>query len=307
MIEVIIASDYRGVDLKNELLEDCKLTKDISLVDIGIESGSKLDYVDISKTLSDTMLSKPDNFSVILCGSGQGVAIALNRFSHIRAATCNSVADAINAREKLNANVLCMGSKHVNIDLAANIILAFTGTDFLPDKHNECVRKLSSNQTMHHKNSINLIVRAIIEYKDHILLTTATEDNKNFAQGLFFLPGGHVEHNEPTLLALKREIYEEMGLEFKDEQFVGALECSWDRKGSIYHEIDVIYKIQIDNLNLKFPPAALDHKFHQFVWKRIDELQELVILPHSLKEIIVNRDKKNKLFLSEMLKNKIGV
>lgn len=47
MIEIIVASDYRGVDLKSELLEDCELTKDISLVDIGIESGSKLDYVDI--------------------------------------------------------------------------------------------------------------------------------------------------------------------------------------------------------------------------------------------------------------------
>jgi 8-oxo-dGTP pyrophosphatase MutT (NUDIX family) len=104
------------------------------------------------------------------------------------------------------------------------------------------------------------------------------------------------------LLALRREIYEEMGIESKGEQFVGALECSWDRKGSIYHEIDVIYKVQIDNLNIDSPPMALDHKFHQFVWKKIDELQDLVILPHALKEIIANRGTKDRLFLSEMLK-----
>lgn len=118
-------------------------------------------------------------------------------------------------------------------------------------------KTLSSNQTVHYQNGVNLIVRAIIEYQDHILLTTTTKDNKNFDQGLFFLPGGHVEHNEPTLLALKQEIYEEMGLEFKNEQFVGALECSWNRKGSIYHEIYIIYKVQIDNLNIDFPPTAV--------------------------------------------------
>lgn len=302
MIEVIIASDYRGVKLKEELLSNDELSKKISFTDIGIHDGSKLDYIDISKKLSDNLLFNQNGLATIICGSGQGVAIALNRFTHIRAATCNNVADAINAREKLNANVLCMGSKHVNLELAADIILAFNGADFLAKKHSECVKKLSSNQTVHHKHGVNLIARAIIEYQDHILLTTVTEDNKNFDQGLFFLPGGHVEHNEPTLLALKREIYEEMGLESKNEQFVGALECSWNRKGSIYHEIDIIYKVQIDNLNINFPPMALDHKFHQFVWKKIEELQDLVILPNALKEIIAHRSTKDRLFLSEILK-----
>jgi ribose 5-phosphate isomerase B len=190
MIEVTIASDYRGVKLKEELLRSDDLSKKISFTDIGIDDGSTLDYIDISKKLADNLLFNQNGLATIICGSGHGVAIALNRFTHIRAATCNNVADAINAREKLNANVLCMGSKHVNLDLAADIILAFNGTDFFATKHSECVQKLSSNQTAHHKNGVNLIVRAIIEHQDHILLTTATEDNKNFAQGLFFLPGG---------------------------------------------------------------------------------------------------------------------
>ena len=93
-----------------------------------------------------------------------------------------------------------------------------------------------------------------------------------------------------------------MGLESKGEKFVGALECSWDREGSIYHEINIIYKVYIDKLNINAPPVALDHKLQQFVWKKIDELQDLIILPHALKEIIANRSSKNNLFLSEMLK-----
>lgn len=302
MINIIIAADYRGVKLKKELLETDALSEKISFSNIGIEQGSTLDYVDISKKLSDTMLMDQNTLAVMICGNGQGIAMALNRFTHLRAAVCNTVADAVNAREKLDANVVCMGSKHVDTNLASEIIRAFTHTDFFAQKHAQCVQKLSAHQTIHHKNGVNLIVRAIIEHKDHILLTTATQDNKNFAQDLFFLPGGHVEHNEPVLQALKREIYEEMGLECKNEQFVGALECSWDRKGHIYHEIDIIYKIQIDHLDLTSPPKALDHQFHQFVWKKIDDIQTLTLLPHALKNIIDNKKTNKTLFFSEMLK-----
>lgn len=299
--KLFIACDYRGHDLKEQLLNNDSFNKHFDLVDLGIERGSRLDYIDISKTLAESIKLEPDAFGVMICGSGHGVAMALNRFNHIRAATCNNIIDAETVKEKLNANVICMGNKHVDCELAIEIILSFKKTIFRSQKHSECVNKLFSNQTAHHKNGVNLIVRAIIEFQDHILLTTATLENKNFDQGLFFLPGGHVEHNEPSLVALKREIFEEMGLETKDERFVGSLECSWDRKGSIYHEIDVIYKVNIDNLNLEKPPIALDHNFHQFVWKKIDEVQDLVILPHSLKTIIANRNTQERMFLSEMI------
>ena len=195
-----------------------------------------------------------------------------------------------------------MGSKYVDLDLAKEIIQAFSKTKFLSGKHSDCVKKLAVNQTGHQKDGVNLIVRAIIIHDNHILLTTPTEDNKNFSQGLFFLPGGHVDYNEPALVALKREILEEMNLECKNERFVGALECSWDRKEIIYHEIDLIYKVQIDNLSLHNPPLAMDHKFHRFVWKKIDELENLTILPHALKKIIANAENNRGLFLSEILK-----
>ena len=136
--------------------------------------------------MSDAILFKPDGFAIILCATGHGAVIALNRYAHIRAATCNNINDAINSREKLNANVLCMSSKCVDFNLAKKIINAFVNKSFLPGKHDKCLKKLAANQTAHHKNGVNLITRAIIEHQDHILLTTATIDNKNFAQDLFF-------------------------------------------------------------------------------------------------------------------------
>jgi RpiB/LacA/LacB family sugar-phosphate isomerase len=288
MIDITIASDYVGVDLKEKLLNDSELSKEIRFIDIGIERGSLLDYVDISKKLADSLLFNSDSLGIIICESGHGVAIALNRFTHIRATTCNNIIDAATTREKLNANVLCVGSKCLDLESAKNVIRAFIKTKFLSEKHGICVAKLHTNQTTHHKHGVNLIVRAIITHQDHILLTTTTDDNKNFAPNLFFLPGGHVEYNERALSALKREIWEEMNLEFYDEKFVGALECAWNREGSIYHEINIVYKIQIDHMNLEAPPIAVDHKFHKFVWKSLAELEGLPLLPVALKQIIYN-------------------
>jgi ribose 5-phosphate isomerase B len=300
MIDIAIASDYGGVDLKEKLLNDSELSKEIRFIDVDIERGSLLDYVDISKKLADSLLFNSNPLGIIICGSGHGLAIALNRFTHIRATTCNNIIDATTAREKLNANVLCMGSKYLDLDSAKNVINTFIKTKFLSEKHGRCVTKLYTNQTMHHKHGVNLIVRAIIIHQNHILLTTTTDDNKHFAPNLFFLPGGHVEYNERALSALKREIWEEMNLEFHDEQFVGALECAWNREGSVYHEINIVYKIQIDHMNLEAPPPAVDHKFHKFIWKSLAELESLPLLPVSLKKIIYNMEKGEGEFLSEM-------
>lgn len=302
MLEVIIASDYKGIELKREILKNDQLLAEISFTDIVINESSKLDYVDISKNLADFLLFNEQAIAIIICANVEGVAIALNRFTHVRAAICNNLTDAINAKEKLNANILCLAYEYLDIEIVKQMILAFSKAQFHSEKHGECVKKLAVNQTEHQKNGVNLIVRAIIIHDKHILLTTPTFDNKNFAQGLFFLPGGHVEHSEPSLQALKREILEEMNLTCKNEQFVGALECSWDRKGNLYHEIDLIYKVQIDNLDLNQPPLAVDHKFHRFIWKKIDELENLTILPHSLKKIIASAETNPGRFFSEMLK-----
>lgn len=301
--KIIYAADYRGVELKNKLVQQHNLT-DVEFEDIGIESGSVLDYVDISKKLAEKLRNSPDCLGVIICGSGQGVAIALNRFSHMRAVMCRTVEDALQTREKLNANVVCLGSRYTSEDEARKIIESFINGSFKTERHGACVQKLATNQTGHINEGVNLIVRAIIMHKGHVLLSTATKENSDFPQNLFFLPGGHVEYNESAIDALKREIMEEMNLEISNDiKFIDALECSWNRKSAIYHELDLVYRVEIDDLDLSNPPVSMDHKFHTFVWKSIDQLKELTILPEALKSIIEHSlDSNNKpKVLSQMI------
>jgi ribose 5-phosphate isomerase B len=254
---------------------------------LGIEDGSRLDYVDISKKLAERLRNTED-LGVIICGSGQGVAIALNRFTHIRAAMCRNVEDAVKVRENLNANILCLGSKNTSLDESFLMVEAFSNQNFKGEKHSFCVEKLSVNQTIHADNGINLIARAIIIQDGHVLLTTATKENKNFSSDLFFMPGGHVEYNEPAIDALKREIWEEMHLVVKKTEFAGLLECNWNKKGKMYHELNLVFNVEIDGLDIKKAPEAQDHNFHQFVWKHLSQIHNISLLPNGLKKIITS-------------------
>ena len=299
--KIIYASDYRGIELRKALVQKHNFST-YDFEDLGIEDASTLDYVDISKKLAERLRNTED-LGVMICGSGQGVAIALNRSTHIRAAMCRNVEDAVQIREKLNANVLCLGSKNTSLDDALLTLEAFSNQNFKGEKHSLCVEKLSVNQTVHADNGINLIVRAIIMQDDYILLTTATKENKNFPSDLFFMPGGHVECNEPAIDALKREIWEEMHLVAKKVEFAGLLECSWDKKGKIYHELNLVFKVEIDGLDIKKAPEAKDHNFHQFVWKHLSEIQSISLLPSQLKKIITSFPLQQIKYQSEMVRN----
>lgn len=286
--KVIFASDYRGVALREILVDKFQKLGSYNVIDIGIPSGSLLDYIDISKQLAEELRTNPQAIGVISCGSGQGVAIALNRYTHIRACVCRTLEDALRVREKLNANVICLGSKHNTPEESFLIVETFCNTSFKGGEHEPCVKKLDVNTTQHSKDGVNLIVRAIIIHENHILLTTATESNRDFAQNLYFLPGGHVDYNESSLEALHREIWEEMNLNIESSKYKGILECSWNRKGSIYHEINLVYKVKIKALDLKNPPISVDHSFQRFVWHPITALNNITILPQFLKPIIQN-------------------
>lgn len=301
--KVIYASDYRGIDLREDLVKR-GYNSGFEIIDLGIPKGSPLDYIDISMQLAEELRTKPEAFGVITCGSGQGAVIALNRYAHIRACACRTVDDAIQIRKKQNANVICFGSKHNTPEESAEMIEAFLNTPFVDEKYFACVKKLGSSSTNHVNEGVNLIVRAIIIHKDHILLSTPTESNRSFAKDLYFLPGGHVDYNEPGEVAIKRELLEEMNLHGESTALKGILECSWDRKGRIYHELNLVFQVEIENLRLDNPPTALDHGFQKFIWLPLEKLQEITILPEQLKPIILRavQNKEALPFYSKMMK-----
>lgn len=305
--KIIFTCDYNGIELCEALV---KQTEQLSLdvKNIGIKTGSSLDYIDVTKLLITELQKDPTAFGVIVCGSGQGVSISANRSSDIRAAMCRTSEDAESVRSKLNANVLCLGSKYTTLEEAMQCLMTFINTPFKSDKHGKCVSKLKASATEHTYTGINLIARAIIVCQNNILLTIPTNSNIEFSSDFCFLPGGHVDYKESSIDALKRELKEEMNVEVKNIEFAGALECSWDRKGQIYHELNLIYKVDLPKLSLSNPPEAID-PFHQFVWHPLSEITKYKILPETLIPLIQEAtlpQTPKSLFFSQMIDKKVA-
>ncbi len=136
-IEGFIASDHRGVKLKQEIKEH------FSLIDVGPFSDKiKVDYPDYAKKVCKDVL-KFKSKGILICGSGLGMSIAANKIKGIRAALCNDEKMAEMSRLHNAANVLCLGSDFVKSKKAIKIVKKFLTTDFSHDeRHKKRIRKL---------------------------------------------------------------------------------------------------------------------------------------------------------------------
>lgn len=106
---VFIASDHRGFSLKNKL----KLEHP-EFVDLGpAEYNPDDDYNDAAINVARKVLSTPDSFGILICGSAIGVSIQANRFRGIRAAVVSDLETAGKTRAHNNANVLCLSADHL--------------------------------------------------------------------------------------------------------------------------------------------------------------------------------------------------
>ena len=125
------------------------------------------------------------------------------------------------------------------------------------------------------------LVRAIILDKGLVLLA-----HQKGAENTH-LPGGHINIGEKAELALLREIEEEIGKKSIIKQFVGALECSWMENGQGNHEIDLLFEVQIPDLDSSHPPVSQESHL-EFFWANPTDLHAHSLLPDPIIECLMN-------------------
>ena len=138
---VYISSDHGGFELKEKI---CKyLSKQNYFIkDLGPNKLETVDYPDFSKLLANSMIKSKDSFGILFCGTGIGMSIAANRFSHIRAALCTNENMASLSRKHNDANVLVIGGRTTDLNLAKKMTNTFLKTDFEYGRHQLRVNKL---------------------------------------------------------------------------------------------------------------------------------------------------------------------
>ncbi|MDQ3536803.1 MAG: ribose 5-phosphate isomerase B [Bacteroidota bacterium] len=141
-MKVALGGDHAGFKYKSRIVAMLE-NEGIQIQDFGPFTDDSVDYPDFAHPLSEAVEKGNFNFGILICGSGNGVAIAANKHQKIRAALCWNEELAALARKHNNANILCLAARFTDFSDCTQIIKTFLNTQFEGGRHSTRVNKIS--------------------------------------------------------------------------------------------------------------------------------------------------------------------
>ena len=141
-MKIAIASDHAAFALKAMLAQDLR-DWGHEVIDLGPDNDERVDYPDYGYKLADVVASGAAERGVVLCGSGIGISIAVNRHPAIRCALVSDPYTAALSREHNDANVIAMGARLTGPDMARTCLQTFLVAEFSGGRHTARVEKLT--------------------------------------------------------------------------------------------------------------------------------------------------------------------
>ena len=132
---IAIASDHGGYQLKETIRKFLAGRKDVKVVDLGTSSEDSVDYPIYGKACAEAVASGKADRGIVVCGTGIGISIAANKVKGIRCGLCTSVEMADLTRRHNNANMLALGGRMTDPELAIEIVTTFLDTEFEGGRH----------------------------------------------------------------------------------------------------------------------------------------------------------------------------
>lgn len=145
-MRVPIAADHAGFACKQAIVEYMIGKQSLVLHDLGCFSADACDYPDFAHRLASAVHRMQFPWGVLICGSGNGMAIVANRYENVRAALCWNVESARLARQHNDANILCIPARFVSPEEALRIFDAFASTTHEGGRHAFRVGKINANR-----------------------------------------------------------------------------------------------------------------------------------------------------------------
>ncbi len=140
--KIAIGGDHAGFEYKAKLIKKLE-SLGYEVKDFGPFSDASVDYPDFVHPLSTAVEKGEFNLGVVICGSGNGVAITANKHQGIRAALCWNEDLAALARQHNNANVIALPARFISYELAEKLAEIFLITDFEGGRHQNRVNKIA--------------------------------------------------------------------------------------------------------------------------------------------------------------------
>ncbi|MBI3813696.1 MAG: ribose 5-phosphate isomerase B [Nitrospinae bacterium] len=141
MEKIAIAADHGGFELK----EDIKLfLKEIGYepVDFGTHNNDSVDYPDFGIKVAEAISKGDMTKGILICGTGIGMSIVVNKFSNVRGALCNDVYTTRMSREHNDSNILILGGRVVGKGLAREMVRTWLTAKFEGGRHQKRLDKI---------------------------------------------------------------------------------------------------------------------------------------------------------------------
>jgi len=137
--KVYIASDHAGFELKEEIL---KANRGL-LLDLGTKNTDRVDYPDFALTLVENIKKDQESRGILICGTGNGMAIAANRHKNIRAGLVFNAEITKLIRQHNDANILVFPGRFIDVQEALKCVDIFLSTDFEAGRHKKRIDMIS--------------------------------------------------------------------------------------------------------------------------------------------------------------------
>lgn len=143
MKEIIpIASDHAGYELKNIVVKYLQ-SRNFEVKDFGTFSSESVDYPDFAHQVGSAINRGEYTRGIVICGSGNGVQMTVNKYPNVRCALCWNEEIASLARQHNDANIISLPARFIDENTALRLVDIFLNTPFEGGRHQRRVEKIN--------------------------------------------------------------------------------------------------------------------------------------------------------------------
>lgn len=141
-MKISIGNDHAGPDYKKAIVEMLK-AKGHEVTNYGTDSADSVDYPDYGHAVAKDVSEAKADFGIVICGSGNGIAMTVNKYPKVRAGLCWTKEIAVLTRLHNNANIISIPARFTSIPQAVEMVEAFLNTEFEGGRHQNRIDKIS--------------------------------------------------------------------------------------------------------------------------------------------------------------------
>ncbi len=141
-MKISIGNDHAGPDYKKAIVAFLT-SKGHEVINHGTDAFDSVDYPDFGHPVAIDVESANADLGIVICGSGNGIAMTVNKHQGIRAALCWTKEISALARQHNNANVVSIPARFTSIQQAVEIVETFLNTEFEGGRHQNRVNKIN--------------------------------------------------------------------------------------------------------------------------------------------------------------------